>query len=64
MGRAEHGETVDFATIEKLSRNQQGLDSLPDADIVSNQKPHRVESKRHEQRHQLIGARLDGNPAK
>ena len=61
--RAEHGEALDLAAVEQLAGDQRGLDRLADADVVGDQQPHRVELERHQQRHELVGARLDGDPA-
>jgi len=60
VGRAKDGETFDIAAIEQLSCNERGLDGLADADIVGDEQTHRIEFERHEQRNELIGARLDG----
>ena len=51
--------TVDVAAVEQLARDQAGLDGLADADVVCDQQAHRIELERHQQRHELIGARLD-----
>ena len=56
---AQHAERVDLAAVEQLARHEQRLDGLADADVVGDEKPHGFELERHEQRHQLVGARLD-----
>ena len=61
--RAEHGEAVDLAAVEQLAGDERGLDGLADADVVGDEQAHRVELERHEQRHELVGARLDGDLA-
>ena len=59
VGRAYDCEPLDLSAIEEFPGDQPGLDGLADADIVGDEQPHRVELQRHEQRHELIGARFD-----
>ena len=59
--RAQHGEALDLAAVEQLARDERRLDRLADADVVGDQQPHRIELQRHQQRHELVGARLDGD---
>ena len=61
--RAEHGEAVDLAAVEQLAGDERGLDGLADADVVGDEQAHRVQLERHQQRHELVGARLDGDLA-
>ena len=59
MRRAEDGGALDVAAVEQLAGDEQGLDGLPDPDVVGDEEAYRVELQRHEQRHELVGARLD-----
>jgi hypothetical protein len=59
MWRAKHRKPINLPAVEKLSRNQSPLDCLSDSDIVGDQEAHHVELERHQERHELIGARLE-----
>jgi hypothetical protein len=59
--RAKHREALNVATIEKLARYERSFDGLTYANVVGNQEPNRVQLERHEQRHELISARFDGD---
>ena len=59
--RAEDDGALDVAAVEQLARDEQGFDGLADPDVVGDEQAHRVELERHEQRHELVGARLDRN---
>ena len=61
--RAEDGEPLDLAPVEQLAGDEQRLDRLADADVVGDQQPDRVQLQRHQQRHELVRARLDGDAA-
>ena len=63
MRRAEDGGALDVAAVEQLAGDEQGLDGLPDPDVVGDEEAHRIELQRHEQRHELVGARLDRDPS-
>ena len=58
MRGAEDDCALDVAAVEQLARDEQGLDGLADPDVVGDEQAHRVELERHEQRHELVGARL------
>ena len=60
--RGEHADALDLAAVEELAREQQRLDGLADADVVGDEQAHRVEAQAHEQRHELVRARLDRDP--
>ena len=62
-GRAEDGEPVRLAPGDQLGGDEAGLDRLADADVVGDEEAHRVELERHEERDELVGARLDGDGA-
>ena len=57
--RTEDDGAIDVAAVEQLAGNQQGLDRLAHADVVGDQQAHRIELERHQQRHELVSARLD-----
>ena len=59
MRRTEDDGAFDVAAVEQLARDEQGLDRLPHPDVVRDEQAHRVELERHEQRHELVRARLD-----
>ncbi len=59
--RTENGSALDIATVEELARDERRLDGLADADVVGDQQAHRIELERHQERHELVGARLDGD---
>ena len=59
MRRAEDGGALDVAAVEQLAGDEQGLDGLPDPDVVGDEEAYRIELQRHEQRYELVGARLD-----
>ena len=62
--RAQHSKVADLAAVEQLAHDQAGFDRLADADVVRDEQPHRRKAQRHEQRHELVRARLDGDVAK
>ena len=62
--RAQHGQAGDFAPVDEFAGNQPGLDGFADTHVVRNQQADGGQPQGHEQRHQLVGARLDGNVAK
>lgn len=62
MRWAEDRQAIDFATVEKLSCNEAGLDRLADPDVVGDEKTHGVVLERHHERHKLIGLRREPDP--
>ena len=64
MRRTEDDGAVDVAAVKQLARDEQGLDRLPDPDVVRDEEAHRIELERHEQRHKLVCARLDRDLSK
>ena len=56
--RTQDDGAVDVAAVEQLARDEQGLDRLPYPDVVRDEKAHRIELEGHEQRHELVRARL------
>jgi len=62
--RAKHRQALNFAAVKQLTRHQSGLNGLANTDIIRNQQAHRVQFEGHQQRHQLIGARLKAQPGK
>ena len=63
MRRADHGKARDLAAVEQLADDQAGLDGLADADVVGDEQADRFLPERHQQRNQLVGARLEGEIA-
>lgn len=61
--RAEDSQPAHLAPVEQFPRHQRRLDGLADAHIVGDQQADRVELERHQQRHKLVGPRLDRNAA-
>ena len=59
MRRTDDSQPFDLATVDKLPRDQAGLDGFADANIVGDEEPDGVQLERHEQWHQLISAWLD-----
>ena len=63
MRRADDGQPFDLAPVEQFAGNQPRFDGLADAHIIGNQQPDDVLAQGHEQRHELIRPRLDGQVA-
>ena len=57
--RTEDDGAVDVAAVEKLASDEQSLDRLADPDVVRDEQAHRIELECHQQRHELVGARLN-----
>jgi hypothetical protein len=62
MGRADHRHPRDLTAVEQFTGDQRRLNRLPDPHIIGDQQAHRVETQRHQQRHNLIGARAKPQP--
>ncbi len=62
MRRAEHGEPVGLAAVDQLAQDEAGFYRLADTDIVGDQQAHDRKPQRHQERHELIGARLETEP--
>ena len=60
---AKHGQAGDFATIHQFTGNETGFDGFANAYVVGDQKAHGGQAQRHQQRHQLVAARLYGDVA-
>lgn len=63
MRRAEDRKALDLAAIEELTQDQASLDGLADADVIGDQQPRGFLAERHHQRGELVGARLEVDPA-
>ena len=61
--RAEDREALDLAAVDELAQDQAGLDRLADADVIGDQQPRGFLAERHHQRGELVGARLEVDPA-
>ena len=59
---AQHRQAGRVALLQQLGGGQAGLDGLADADVVGDQQPDRVLPQRHQQRDELVGAGLHGEP--
>jgi len=62
VGRAQDGGLVDLPPVQEFPDQQACLDRLADADIVGDEQADRVELQPHQQRHELVRARLHGDP--
>ncbi len=58
---AEHGKSLNVATIKQLTRDERGLYRLANTHIVGDEQPNRVKLECHEKWHELVGARLYRN---
>ena len=58
---AEHGKGIHLAAIHEFAQDEAGLDGLADADIIGDEQAQAGLSQGHEQRYQLVGARLEGD---
>lgn len=63
MRRADHGAALDLAAVEQFAHDEPRLDRLADPDIVGDQESHHRLLERHQERHELIGARLEAELA-
>jgi hypothetical protein len=61
--RAEDREALDLAAVEELTQDQAGLDRLADPDVIGDQQSRGFLAERHHQRGELVGARLEVDPA-
>src|SRR5512137_2539878 len=60
--RTQHAQPGDLASVEHFARNQTSLDGFADAHIIRDEQPYGIEFERHQERHELIGAGLYGEP--
>ena len=60
--RAEHAKPGHFPTVHQFLGDKNGFDGLANTHVVGNEHPHRVQLEGHEQRHELVGPGLDGDP--
>ena len=59
---AQHRQAGRVALLQQLGGGQAGLDGLADAHVVGDQQPDRLLPQRHQERDQLVGAGLHGEP--
>ena len=59
MRRAEDRETIRLAAIDQLAQDETTFDRLADTDIVGDEQSDDGKPQRHQQRHELIGPRLE-----
>ena len=60
--RREDGHPVDLAAVVQFAGDQHRLNGLPDADVVGDEEADGLLAERHEKWHELVRARLDGDP--
>jgi hypothetical protein len=63
VGRAQHTHPPDLAAVEQLAGDQQRFDRLAHAHVVGDQQADWVQPQRHQQGHELIEPRADGDAA-
>ncbi|GBD17441.1 hypothetical protein HRbin26_02362 [bacterium HR26] len=63
VGRAEDGQATDLPALPEFAGDEPSFDRLAHPDVVGDEQPHRVEPESHQERHELVGARADGDPA-
>ena len=61
--RAQDRAASDFAAIQQLADDESGLDGFADAHVIRDEQADHRQPQCHEQRHELIGAGLDGDVA-
>ena len=61
MWGAEHGKGLDFTTIEQFACDETCFHGLADAHVIGDEQPDGIEPQGHQQRHELIRPRFDGN---
>ena len=64
LRRAEHGQRARLRRGRAVRGRSAGFDGLADAHVIGDQQAHRIELERHQQRHELVRARLDGDTGK
>ena len=57
----ENGKAPHLTPVDELASDETRLDRLPDPNIVGDEHADRVELEGHEQRHELVGAWLNGD---
>ena len=60
VGRADHRDRADLTAIEQLAGDQQGFHRFAQTHLIGDQQPRHLLLECHQQRHQLVGARLQG----
>ena len=60
--QADHGKASDPAALQEFAHQQERLDRLTDTNIISDEEAHDLLAQRHDQRHQLVRARAEGEP--
>src|SRR5688500_15157496 len=61
--RTQYCKALDVATVEQFSGYKCSLDGLANTDVVGDEQPYWVQLECHQQRHELVGARLHGDLA-
>src|SRR5262245_20557599 len=61
MWWTEHRQPSYLAAVQQLAGDKRCLHRLANSDVISDQQPHGIELERHEQGHELIGTRFNGD---
>ncbi len=64
VGRTQYAKTLDFTPIKKFAGDEQGLDCLANPHVVRDEDANWVQPQCHQQGHELIYPRSNGDPAK
>ena len=59
MGWAEDGEGLDLAPVDQFAQDESGLDGFADADVIGDEEAGDGLAQRHQERDELVGARLE-----
>ena len=60
-GAAQHGQAACLAELQQLLGDEPGLDGLTDADVIGDEEAHDILTQSEQERHELVGAWLDGD---
>ena len=64
MRRTQDGASGDFPSVEEFANDEPGFYGFSYSHIVGDKESHNRQAECHEQRHELVGPRLDGNVSK
>ena len=62
LGWAENGDAGNLAPVQQLAGNEERLDGLSDAHVITDKEAHGGKPQCHEKGHKLVGPGLDGDP--
>ncbi|OQA94683.1 MAG: hypothetical protein BWY25_02701 [Chloroflexi bacterium ADurb.Bin222] len=63
IGGTKHRQASDFTAFPQFAGDEQRFNRLAHAHVISNQQAHGIKAQGHQERHELIGARADGDAA-